>query len=270
MGYLPRHETYVEPFGGAACVLFHKRQSQTEIYNDKWFAIYNMFRTIRDRPDELQARLSEMDTTPEEFNSQIRIAYHGGTRRDGTDVAAAIFYTLKFMFGSDMSSKWNSADAMASKASGFRKAVSDMHMWSERLRNVVLLSKDFREVIGEYDSPDTLFNLDPPYFGKKYYLVDFAGKDHSDLAAMLKEIEGKAVVSYYLKDENVDHTDLLEDLYPPDKWTWATKLVRKTSNYGSGSYPLAIELLAMNYSPRRYPSVGVLPQDRKKAMEVFG
>ena len=43
-----KHKCYVEPFGGAASVLFAKKPSEIEIYNDIDDNVVNFFRVLRD------------------------------------------------------------------------------------------------------------------------------------------------------------------------------------------------------------------------------
>ena len=50
---MPPHTTYLEPFFGSGAVLFTKERSQLETVNDLDGEIVNLFKIIRDRPDEL-------------------------------------------------------------------------------------------------------------------------------------------------------------------------------------------------------------------------
>ncbi len=85
---------------------------------------------------------------------------------------------------------------------------------------------DFAEHIAEYDSPTTLFYLDPPYFSteKKYYRGDehFGKEGHKKLANILNNIQGKFILSYYNFDE-------LEVFYPKNKFRWEHKSFTKAS-----------------------------------------
>lgn len=72
-----------------------------------------------------------------------------------------------------------------------------MRDYSERLKDVVILNKDYREVVRRYDSPNTLFYFDPPYEESKRT----AGYTHSefDIEAMkrvLDGVKGKWILSF--------------------------------------------------------------------------
>lgn len=54
---LPRHDTYIEAFGGGASVLFSKSRARLEVYNDLDAGLVTFFRVLRDRPAELQHAL---------------------------------------------------------------------------------------------------------------------------------------------------------------------------------------------------------------------
>ena len=50
---IPDHECYVEPFGGAAWVLFGKTPSRVEVLNDIDEELINFFRVVRHQPEDL-------------------------------------------------------------------------------------------------------------------------------------------------------------------------------------------------------------------------
>src|SRR5436309_6352031 len=58
IAYFPPHETYLEPFGGAASVLLNKAPAVVEVYNDLDQRITRLFRVLRseEHTSELQSR----------------------------------------------------------------------------------------------------------------------------------------------------------------------------------------------------------------------
>src|ERR1051326_5193900 len=53
---MPKHETYIDVFGGAASILIAKDPSSGEVFNDKSKEIVNFFRVVKHRPAELAER----------------------------------------------------------------------------------------------------------------------------------------------------------------------------------------------------------------------
>ena len=87
------------------------------------------------------------------------------------------------------------------------KAIKDdSHLWaaSERLQGVRIEQQDALECIAKYDSSKTLFYCDPTYpkqslasGNRAWYLHHMPDEHHRKLAALLRLIEGTAVVSGY-------------------------------------------------------------------------
>ena len=72
-----------------------------------------------------------------------------------------------------------------------------LHEIQQRLTNVVIENKCFEDIIVKYDSQETLFYLDPPYFNaEKHYVSEFTQDHHELLSQLLKNIKGKFILSY--------------------------------------------------------------------------
>ena len=114
---------------------------------------------------------------------------------------------------------------------------------SARLQNVVIENKDFEKLIKQYDRPNTLFYLDPPYFETEDYYEDvgFTEQDHARLRDTLMGIEGKFLLSY----NDCPH---IRELYshPGIYIESTTRLSNIAQRYDAGKqYP---ELLISNYN----------------------
>jgi DNA adenine methylase len=72
--------------------------------------------------------------------------------------------------------------------------LEDVHA---RLSGVVIECLSYAEFIRRYDSPGTLFYLDPPYWGSedRYGKATFAPDDSDALARQLAGIQGKFLMS---------------------------------------------------------------------------
>jgi DNA adenine methylase len=74
----------------------------------------------------------------------------------------------------------------------------DFSKWSKRLQFVTVENLSFEEMILKYDSPNTLFYLDPPYYEyEKYYKGWWFNKSqHILLRDLLKQVKGRFILSY--------------------------------------------------------------------------
>jgi site-specific DNA-adenine methylase len=75
---------------------------------------------------------------------------------------------------------------------------------------------DYEEIIEKYDSPNTFFYLDPPYYRKEFhYNTDFDENSHQFLYEVVKNIQGNWILSYnnerYIKNMYKDYTIKLYD-----------------------------------------------------------
>jgi len=196
----PVHKTYVEVFGGAGWVLFKKAPeiSQVEVYNDINGNLANLFRVVKHRPGELVEALNLVLYSREtyyRFLKQIDAPVDDEVQR-----AARFVYIVKNSFGSGCGKGWGYGKT--SKA----KTVADLSFLYEvqkRLKSVYIDNRSFEKVIAAFDSKDTLFYLDPPYWidGQKFYQHEFSTKDHERLRVILGKIKGKFVLSYNDKSE---------------------------------------------------------------------
>jgi DNA adenine methylase len=57
-----------------------------------------------------------------------------------------------------------------------------------------MLNKDYKDVIKQYDSKDTLCYIDPHYVDANYY--GHKEIDPEDVAKIVKTMKGKAIISY--------------------------------------------------------------------------
>ena len=106
---------------------------------------------------------------------------------------------------------------------------------------------DFEEHIKKYDSKETLFYLDPPYYSTEFQYYrgaeHFGKEGHQRLADVLCKIKGKFILSYY-------DFDGLDQMYPKDKFRWEEKSFTRSSTSISNQTldeKQGHEILIMNY-----------------------
>ena len=183
------YNKYVEVFGGAGWVLFAKdRHAVYEIYNDINSNLTNLFKCVKYHAEELQKELNFTINSRELFEEYISQINSQGL----TDIqkAARYFYIIKLSYGS----KGGSFGAIKKDVEKMKSYLQEIQ---QRLTNVVIENKCFKDIIVKYDSQETLFYLDPPYYkAEQYYVSDFTKDHHELLSQLLKNIEGKFILSY--------------------------------------------------------------------------
>lgn len=182
---------YIEVFGGGGWVLFHKPPGRDfEVYNDFNPLLTNLYRCVREQPEELIAALTFV------LNSRIDFFYVREMLKTPTQIPdvqrAAYFYqVIRQSYASGLDTFGALAHPMWNKFPLIRQACA-------RLQSVVIENKDFEALIKQYDRPESFFYCDPPYFSTEDYYenVSFTEKDHQRLAGALMGIEGKFLLSY--------------------------------------------------------------------------
>ena len=186
---------YVEVFGGGGSVLLNKERSVREVLNDANGNLINLYRVVREHPDELKDRLLYVLHSREDFKiAQRRLAQF--SYKDDILRAADFYQVVRQSYAGN--GKQFSAVARSMWA-GF-PAIDRV---AGRLQGVTLEKEDFGVIFQRYDSPTTVFYIDPPYFFTEDYYPGgiFLRSDHQRLAAILQNTEGLWLLSYNLCPE---------------------------------------------------------------------
>jgi DNA adenine methylase len=239
--HIPEHRTYVEPFGGAAGVLFQKPPSKVEVYNDRDGDIVQFFRVFRERPDELVEWLEAVPYARDVYDKWASEFYDEGYRPGDEIERAGRFFALRYMqFSGKLDGKAGfSVKYDVNPASQMKRKTEKLKVFADRLRNVQVENRDASECIDVFDSDETVFYCDPPYIEREN-LYNAEGFDHHALHDALLEAEGRAVVSY----------DAVPSFYG-DEWDVAMK--EATSQIHGGSHRDITEVLLMNFDGEGEP-----------------
>lgn len=186
---------YVEVFGGGGSVLLNKERSVREVLNDANGNLINLYRVVREHPNELKDCLLYVLHSREDFQiAQRRLAQFPAA--DPIQRAADFYQVIRQSYAGN--GKQFSAVARSMWA-GF-PAIDRV---AGRLQGVTLEIEDFETIFQRYDSPTTFFYLDPPYFFTEDYYPGgiFLRSDHQRLAAILLNTEVLWLLSYNLCPE---------------------------------------------------------------------
>ncbi len=203
--YLPPHKTYVEPFGGGASVLLDKPKSDVEVYNDLDKCLVAVFTAIKD--ERLRNKLKELLWLTPYSREERKIDRVPDDEDTTLERARKFFVTSRQSFGGMIDrTSWGlvtntSSRGMAQPVNSYIEAIRALDRVGDRIKDVLIKNVDWSELVDSYDTPHTLFYLDPPYtHGTRrdgWYTHEMDDDDHRKLVARLLEVEGMAVLSGY-------------------------------------------------------------------------
>ena len=194
------HKCYAEPFVGMGGVFLRRRlRPRTEVVNDLNGDIVNLFRVVREHPDELLRQFRWMLQARSEWRRLLDV--RAETLTDVQRAARFVYLQLLTFSGlpaTNATPGWMSPNAASRapmySADRLRRLVAAAH---RRLQRVHIESMDWRDFLERYDRPFTLFYLDPPYWGNEdtYGKGMFERADYQRMAEILGGIEGRFVLS---------------------------------------------------------------------------
>ncbi len=187
--------TYAEPFVGMGGIFLRRTsRPRAEVINDAGRDVANLFRILQRHYPQFLEVLRFQLTIRAEFNRLI------DTNPDTlTDLerAARFLYLQRTAFGGKVSGR--NFGVQTGRPARFNLTtlepmLEDLH---SRLAGVTIECLDFGDFIRRYDTPDTLFYLDPPYWGSEgdYGKQIFSRQDFRRLADILTGLKGRFLMS---------------------------------------------------------------------------
>ena len=199
ISYMPAHQTYLEPFFGSGAVLFSKERSRLETVNDIDGEIVNLFRIIRERPDELAQAIH--------WTPHARQEYYESYEPASDDLERARRLVVRL---------WQGRGGKTAHRTGWRSMIEcngplpgkewlrfpeKIHVVGERLQGVQIECQPAAELLLRYKRPDVLIYADPPYLHDTRtttsYRYEMGNQDHIELLELLDAHPGPVLLSGY-------------------------------------------------------------------------
>jgi len=198
---IPRHTVYVEPYFGSGAVFFRKRyplisnnHHYREVLNDLNSDIYNFFRVLRDRGEELKLKCELTPYSREEYK-----ICKDRENCDDLERARRFYISANISFGGKLDSGFGRSIYGKNNPLSLINKTNLLLDFSKRLRLAYIENVDAIECIKRWDSPQTFFYCDPPYpetnqdgYKHKYTIFDF-----EKLIDVLDSCVGSFILSSY-------------------------------------------------------------------------
>jgi len=189
------HKTYAEPFVGMGGIFFRRRKKpKAEFINDRAGDITNLFRILQRHYRPFMDMLKFQISSRAEFD---RLKATDPETLTDLERAARFLYLQRASFGGKVTSRNFGISLDCPARFDLTKLKNMLEAAHGRLAGVTIENLDWLDFINRYDSSETLFYLDPPYFGvENYYGKDLFSRDQFALLAdRLSSIKGKFIFS---------------------------------------------------------------------------
>lgn len=204
LSYIPKHTVYVEPYFGSGSIFFDKDRAKIEVINDIDQDIYNYFKVIRDKPNEIIEQIMFTPFSIEEYhNSRI-------INENDNDIEKARKFAIRCYFGIGNSAVYKSGFRRSKSATSSNKAKTwsmlpeQLQEATEKLKFAIIENDEAINIIKKYDNEDVFIYCDPPYVlstrKEHLYNYDMTDEQHMELLEVLKNHKGKILLSGYDND----------------------------------------------------------------------
>jgi len=190
----PPHNVYVEGYAGGLSVLLNKFKCDLEIACDISPELINFYHVLIATPEKIIERVQQIP-----FGKMTFYAARAAKNKGDELTRAVNFLIRQRMSYSGCGMTWAEGDG---KEGSWETLPYDLPVVANRLKDVKIVLRKAYDVIQEYDSTETFFYLDPPYYNatrvsKNVYVCEMTEMDHLRLLRLIKNIKGHVILSGY-------------------------------------------------------------------------
>lgn len=189
------HRTYAEAFVGMGGVFFRRRsRPPAEVINDFNGEVANLFRILQRHYPQFMDTLRFQITSRREFE---RLKASDPATLTDLERAGRFLYLQRLAFGGKVAGQNFGVDVGNPAGFNLTRLAPQLDDIHDRLAGVTIENLDWAAFIDRYDRPDTLFYLDPPYWGSEgdYGKALFGREQFEPMAARLGRLKGRFILS---------------------------------------------------------------------------
>jgi len=198
------HTVYCEPFCGGAALLFAKpRRSVTnndhyrEVINDRSDLLINMYRVAVEQREAFELKLKATLYSQSEYRRAIAICKNPDGYSD-LEKAWAYYVNIQQSFSNKLNGGWAAQVLTRNSAATWDAKKYCLSETLDRIADVHISCEDAIACIRRWDSPQTLFYIDPPYpEANQGHYGGYTLDDWRQLCKTLDGIQGSYVLSNY-------------------------------------------------------------------------
>ena len=189
------HSCYAEPFVGMGGVFFRRRRApKAEIINDRSRDVATLFRIVQRHFVPFTEMIRWQLTSRAEFE---RLAKVDPATLTDLERAARFLHLQRTTFGGKVNGRTFGVSTQHQARFDLQRVLPMLEAMHDRLNGVTIECLPFAEFVARYDRPETLFYLDPPYWGSErdYGAELFDRAEFEALAEQLAGLKGRFILS---------------------------------------------------------------------------
>lgn len=188
----PPHSCYVEVFAGGAALYFLRPPADVEVINDINGELVNLYRVVKHHLEEFVRQFKWALSSREVFKW-----LQATPPVTMTDIqrAARFYYLQHNAFGARLEGQTFGTATTSPPGLNLLRLEETLSAAHLRLASTFIEHLPWRECIERYDRPHTFFYMDPPYWETEGYGVPFGLEEYHAIAAVMRSLQGKAILS---------------------------------------------------------------------------
>ena len=194
-----RNSIWVDHFCGTGVVSFNLlKYGKVNVINDRYSAITDFFTSVRDHCERLCEYLDQFPWNSRQQWNESRGLWN--TYDDPVIRAAHWYYYWR---GSVLGKGQSFGRGITSPFNPYRDVISLLPIIKSKLANFLIENRDARTLFDEFDKPETIHYLDPPYTGTDQgtYKHKWGYRDMDDLLDRIATARGTVLLSHVPCDQ---------------------------------------------------------------------
>jgi len=237
---IPKHRIYCEPFFGGGAVFFAKSPAEIEVINDTNGELINFYRVLKTDYNR-QAKEIKATLHSKESHQIAELIFNYPKLFSEVKRAWAIWTLANQSYASMLGGTWrcdfknnSTTKRLDNKKNNFTED------YAKRLEQTQIDNRDVLKVIEIWDTKDSFFYCDPPYFNSNMgHYKEYSEQDFENLLKTLSEIKGEFILSSY-------PSELLEKYTKKYKWN-TVKIEGIPVSVSLGRQKMKTEVLTGNW-----------------------
>jgi DNA adenine methylase len=195
---IPEHKVYVETCIGGGSIYLKKKLAVHNVINDLDKDIYDLWCDLRCTPP------IDYIFDIEDISEDIFKDYLNNHTEDPAERLKRNLFITKHSYSGDRI-KYGYKDPATRRVSKLAYLRRHLPDYQYKLNRTTIRNTDWKEIVKQYDSPETFFYIDPPYSLKR---KSWKYKNHisrEELLGVLESIKGKFIMSYDYSPDNLKY-----------------------------------------------------------------